>query len=786
MYINEGYKKQNTIGFPIQRKPTNQKGKKFCKECADYVIDSLTGMQATTLRQSFQNMDENLKLANGELIEDWGKRMSNPWGLNAKTFPAKAQHYPIANIKFDLLIGEEWKRKFDWICSVINPEAVSEKSEKLKGAVINFLLEKIFATTFDPETIEKEVAEIDKLKTWTLQDLREKRATELLNYLWKKNDLKIQFNFGMNYVLNVGEEIYAIDIYKGEPKARVVDSRSLVVYRNGNSPFIQDADIIVESRYMSIGQVADLYKLDSKEVSQLELGIDKEGNTLTPYPGTMGIPNSDMDLVVDISDLQNNGVFSGPYDSQGNVRVSKVCWKTLRKIGKISFYDEEGYLHEDIVDEYYVPNEDLGEEVQWEWIPEWMKTTRIGLGLYKDMGFIHGNFNPYVGTIYSIGNYSVKSLRDRTKPFEYLYDVIMYRTEKAFAKAKGIIGLINTAMIPDDWELDKWLYYGEEMGWAPLDPFSEGKKGQAMGKLAGNMSAVPTSIDMQLGNYIQQHIGMLEFLENKIGEITGVSKQREGQIENRETVGGVERAVTQSSHITEKWFALHDYTKICVLRELLQAAKYAYRDKKESIQYVTDDVTQAILEIDGQMLREIDLGVDITNSPDDVNAFNLIKQMLPNLVANDRRALSTIISITTSKSLAAIRNKVEELEEESIIREQEAMQMQEETKKQIAEANMAIKQEELRIQEENNIRDNQTALATKEMDVQLKIADMSSKGEGEDANVSLKKLQQMQDKIDKDYQMRNEELKEKRRNNLVKESLESKKIVQSKNQSKKP
>jgi len=37
----------------------------------------------------------------------------------------------------------------------------------------------------------------------------------------------------------------------------------------------------------------------------------------------------------------------------------------------------------------------------------------------------------------------------------------------------------------------------------------------------------------------------------EMSEDTGISKQREGQVANRETVGGVERATLQSSYITE-------------------------------------------------------------------------------------------------------------------------------------------------------------------------------------------------------------------------------------------
>jgi hypothetical protein len=37
----------------------------------------------------------------------------------------------------------------------------------------------------------------------------------------------------------------------------------------------------------------------------------------------------------------------------------------------------------------------------------------------------------------------------------------------------------------------------------------------------------------------------------EMGEVMGITPQREGQVSNRETVGGVERSVLQSSHITE-------------------------------------------------------------------------------------------------------------------------------------------------------------------------------------------------------------------------------------------
>ena len=43
----------------------------------------------------------------------------------------------------------------------------------------------------------------------------------------------------------------------------------------------------------------------------------------------------------------------------------------------------------------------------------------------------------------------------------------------------------------------------------------------------------PYGIDASLGNRIQQQIGLLEWISNKMGEIAGIIKQREGQISQK-------------------------------------------------------------------------------------------------------------------------------------------------------------------------------------------------------------------------------------------------------------
>ena len=101
------------------------------------------------------------------------------------------------------------------------------------------------------------------------------------------------------------------------------------------------------------------------------------------------------------------------------------------------------------------------------------------------------------------------------------------------AKYKGPILELDISKVPDDWELDMWMYYAEAIGWAVVDPFNEGKKGAATGKLAGNFNTTGKVLDSRIGDAVQQIVTMLQYIEKIISDLTGVNSQRMGQIENR-------------------------------------------------------------------------------------------------------------------------------------------------------------------------------------------------------------------------------------------------------------
>lgn len=158
---------------------------------------------------------------------------------------------------------------------------------------------------------------------------------------------------------------------------------------------------------------------------------------------------------------------------------------------------------------------------------------------------------------------------------------------------------------------------------AVIDSFKEGNIGAATGKLAGAMNNASSGvIDAELGNSLQQNINLLEFIKMEMSDVAGISKQREGQISNRETVGGVERATLQSSHITEWLFVIHEDVKKRALECFLETAKIALRGRSKKFQYILSDGSMEVMDIDGDEFAEADYGLVVDNS----NAIQELQQ----------------------------------------------------------------------------------------------------------------------------------------------------------------
>jgi len=314
------------------------------------------------------------------------------------------------------------------------------------------------------------------------------------------------------------------------------------------------------------------------------------------------------------------------------------------------------------------------------------------------------------------------------KNYQYMYDVIWDRLNKAISTNYGKIFELDLAKIPENWEVDKWMHFAVVNKIAVIDSFKEGQQGAATGKLAGSMNTQGgRAIDMETGSYIQQHIQLLEFIKAEMGEIAGVSAQREGQVSNRETVGGVERAVNQSSHITEYWFMLHEQCKIRVLETFLETAKIALKGNNKKVQYILDDQSIEMLNIDSDEFCEQDYGIIVTTSSKTQELEQMIKQNAQAFVQNGG-GLSTIMDIYFSPSLMDMRRKIEEAEDQLHQRQSEQAYAANKIQEQHNQETIKLENRKLELEDNKKQRDNDTKVYIEELKLQMQPQETSDDG----------------------------------------------------------
>lgn len=732
-------------GFPPQQMTFNKKGKKWRKSCVDFG-DNHSLLHYHLTRKSVQAMRINYDLINGKIHMEDLKVLVNPYNLNASFIPDSVQHYPIINSKLEVLRGEESKRLFDFRVIVTNPNAVSEMEEE-KNNQVNMMLQQLMMDEAQSEgDFNQELQKQSDYFTYEYQDKREIRGNLLLNHYMKELEIPQLFNQGFVDAYTVGEEAYHCDIVGGEPFIEKIDPMKMRIIKSGSSNQIEDADMIVLEDYWSPGRIIDTFwdQLSKKDIETLETTPSNFNNNYVDSMSNLDsrygfVPNVSLDttagdVAIDPYSLFDNNLDMTflPYDMNGNVRVLRVYWKSRRQIKKVKSYNPEtGEEEFNFYPETYYCDPDKGEEEQTFWINEAWEGTKIGSDIYVNMRPRPIQYNRLsnpsrchfgiVGSIYNINGNEPFSLVDIMKPYAYLYDIFHDRLNKLLAKNMGKIIRMDLAKIPKGWEPDKWLYFINVNNIAVEDSFKEGNVGVATGKLAGAMNNASSGvIDASLGNEIQQYINVLEWISTKIGELAGISKQREGQISNRETVGGVERATLQSSLITERLFFTHDSVKKRALECFLETAKIALRGRKKKFDYILDDGSKKLMEIDGDEFAECDYGLVVDNS----NGTQELNQKLDTLaqagLQNQLIDFSVMMKLYTTKSVAEKTRMVENNEKR---KKEEAMQQQQQ-QMQIQQAQLQQQAQQAQMEQELKYRMHQ-----EELENNILVAEINSKAE---------------------------------------------------------
>jgi hypothetical protein len=810
------------ITFPNQKLPESSKNEEWRKQNVD-AAETLILNQNQYTRNSRYSKLVNYDLYAGKLHPSDMELIMNPLGLKDVHFPARPLNHSIINPYIKTLIGEEIKRRFDYHLKVNNEDAISEKEksqiESYQQLIEQILLEGLeqpqeqteeAKAAFEAE-IEKRLRQKKQYMTYEWQDVREIAGTRLLKYYTQKNNLPEAFMRGFEDSLICAEEIYRIDVENNEPVVYKCNPLNTYFLLPPNSNRVEDCDIIIEEDYIPVSKVIDDYYeyLKPSEIDWLgERTMYKAKGT---YGGPVNYELQDPTFAIPFGftnsiNINQVNVSANSYlafDSQNNVRRVKVVWRSLRKVGVLSYIDELGQPQETYVPETYKVNKEAGESVKWIWIGEWWEGTKLANEIYikmqprpiqfRTLNNLSKCASGYVGTIYKTNSSQPQSLLDIMKSYQYLYNVIYHRTQLAFAKNIGKVANLDLAKMPAGWEPDKWLYYMREMGLAVTDSFNEAKKGAATGKLAGNMSSNQAVLDLDMGNYIQQHIEMLQYIKTELDLVTGITPQRRGQYTSSDQgLGVTQENKLASSNITEWYYKIHDNTKVRVLSHLLETAKYCLRNGNKNIQYIEDDYTTKIYQVDGELVNESEYDLFIRDAVEDGQAIEMLRKATEIGLQTGQVNIIQLMDIYSNQSLASIRRKIEKSVAEAQEQAQQAQQMQLQQQKAIEDQKVQVEMEKLRLKQYEIDQNNQTKIAIAEMQAYAidegsapELIDRTAEYAFKQQEISQKAFNE-QEKLRHAKEVKDKELELKRKELDERMKIENKKLeqieVQNKNQ----
>lgn len=757
----------------------------------------------------------NYDLFNGILnVKDF-EYVCKPYGIDGVgELPAEIRHYDIISPKLRVLFGEEIKRPFNYKVVATNPEAITEREKAQADMLREYMQQKVQAQiqqamqeaginpeggpqdAQDPEMMQQQQQQIQQIQAQMTppqieeymkrdyQDQREIMGNQILGYLRREQKIREKFVKGWKHGLITSEEVYYVGIINGEPVVNTVNPLYFTHDKDPDIDYIEDGQWAKYAMRMTPGSVVDSFGEYLTPVQIKNLYSDSAASGTSHPLGSKEYSYDANQLFSESFHTDWDPASTRDSSTTGYINVIHCEWRSLKKIGFLTFVDDDFSEQETIVDETYTLNKAGGDiKIKWEWIPEVWEGTKIGDDVYcnirpkpnqsKDIDNLYSCKLGYVGSTYNNLNAYPVSLIDRMKPYQYLYNIMMYRLELDLASDKGKKFLADINQIPSSMGIDmeKWLYYFDALGIAFINPKEEGKRGEQ------NHFNQWQSIDLSMSQTIQQKIGLLEYLEAQCSEVSGITKQREGQVGPNELVGNTEQAVVQSSAITEELFYTHNSIKGRVLEALLDTAKVAWGDgKAKKIQYILDDMTTHLLTVDPIALPESSFGIFVSDSSKDRELYLTMKQLAHAAVQNQTAELSDIIKMLSTDSTAEIKTLLEKSEDSRKAREEQQLNQQQQQGQMQIEAQKEIEAAKTQLKKYEIDEDNDTKIKVAEINAFRGKEDQDINGNQIPDQLEIEKLKIQVQNTDKKMDLENRKLDVKEKELSMKDQQADKKM----------
>lgn len=718
-----------TAKIPQQRLPLSKKTKKWREECVDAFLN-LSKFGLSERRNSIKSLYDYY---NGEIDETDYRYVLKPYGKSRNNFPSKLRNYPIIKPIIDLLLGEKSKRPLNYTVTVKNADSVSLKEEAKKQTLMTAIqqmfineLEKIEDPQLREQKSESPIpAQVLEQFDRTYVDDRAMKGQAALNYVMYNEEVYDKFQKLFFHFLVTGEAYSHKGVVRSEPFYEVINPLDIDYDKDPDVEFVEDGDWAIVRRFAHASSLIDMYGeyLTEEQVLELENPTNTSVESYLLYRSEA--TGSD-------DNIYRNRL----------VECATVYWKSRKRIGFLEYTDPNtGMIEVMEVDEMYrLPKElkEQGAKIKWEWVNEVWEGTKIDGRFYVNISPIANQRTsidnpslcklPINGRKYSDINSNNISLVQLGIPYQLNYNIFKYRMELAIARSKDIIAQFDINMIPKKWDMDKFMYYVEGTGIAWVDYNKEGIQ------LSPQHQSV---LDMSIKT-IQQYIMLLDSIMLEWEKLSGVNRQRQGNIGSYEGKATSQQAIVQSSHITEDLFRKFSRFEQRELQGLLDYSKEAWVAGKKGM-YVLPDTTMQFLDIDSLQHMESEYGVFVSDAGRDQDNMQQARQMSQAMIQNGVPA-SAVLDLFDTDNFIGIKEKIKKAEQAQ--KElQQAQQQAEQQKEQ-----MQMQREQMKLQQESLEKDKD-----RQKDIEIALINAEARDQTNKLNLDLEKMM-------KDFEIKEREI----------------------------
>ena len=224
---------------------------------------------------------------------------------------------------------------------------------------------------------------------------------------------------------------------------------------------------------------------------------------------------------------------------------------------------------------------------------------------------------------------------------------------------------------------------------------------------------------------INLYIELLNHVQMEWETVSGVNRQRRGEVGQYQGKSSGQQAIVQSSHITEDMYRKFGGLEKRDLQGLLDIAKYAWIDGKKGVNIMPDGAID-YFSMEPDEIVHADLGIFMTDSTKEVEKLNYARELAQSLLQNGGQ-FSMALDTIEGESFLELKEKIKQAEQSM----QELSQAQSQAQQQAAAAEQEFEmqkhQDEMTSQERDRQVKSNEGEKDRSLEIQLKQMDMQGK-----------------------------------------------------------